>query len=231
MRLGIGTLLAVAAFGGHAACAIAQRPAGSPTSPSFINVCPGAAAFLKREEEREAVARSGPDNLATEPALRDELKEMVARDQAVRSALFIRHDSTQREKLMATDAANLVRLKSIVAKFGFPTRTMVGRDGVQNAWLLTQHADTDIAFQKHVLTIVRARSETDISPGDVAMLEDRIRVHEGKPQRYGSNFDLKTLQPTPIDDPQHVDDRRAQVHLMPMVDYRCLMHEMYQSKR
>lgn len=231
MRFAIGVLVALAALGGRTACAAAQKPATSPTSEGFIKGCPGAAAFIKREKERERIAPSGSNNSVSQPALRNELKQMVARDQAVRTAFFIDHDSTQRARLVATDATNLSRLKSIVAQFGFPTRKMVGSDGVQAAWLLTQHADTDVAFQTRVLSILKARSESDIRPGDIAMLEDRIRVHEGKPQRYGSNFDLKTLQPTPIDDPEHVDERRAQVHLMPMADYRCVMREMYESRK
>jgi pimeloyl-ACP methyl ester carboxylesterase len=38
--------------------------------------------------------------------------------------------------------------------------TMVGRDGMQGAWLLTQHADTDLAFQVPVSPRVAARRTT-----------------------------------------------------------------------
>jgi hypothetical protein len=63
------------------------------------------------------------------------------------------------------------------------------------------------------------------------MLADRIRVNEGKLQRYGSNFDLKTMQPTPIEDAGHVDERRARVHLMPMADYTCEIRQQYATKK
>jgi hypothetical protein len=82
-----------------------------------------------------------------------------------------------------------------------------------------------------VLAVLEARLEGEIRLGDLAMLEDRVRVHEGKPQRYGGNFDLKTMQPTPIEDPEHVDERRAQMHLMPLADYRCVMQIIYKATK
>jgi hypothetical protein len=108
---------------------------------------------------------------------------------------------------------------------------MVGRDGVKNAWLLTQHADTDVAFQKQILTALEARPESEVPAGEIAMRSDRIRIHEGKSQRYGSNFDMKTMEPTPIEDPEHVDERRAEVHLMPMADDRCVMRQAYRATK
>jgi hypothetical protein len=58
---------------------------------------------------------------------------------------------------------------------------------------------------------------------------DRIRIHEAKPQQFGSNFDLRAMKPTPIEDPEHVDKGRAKGHLMPMPDYTCEMRQFYRQ--
>lgn len=52
-----------------------------------------------------------------------------------------------------------------------------------------------------------------------AFLEDRIAVLEGRPQRFGTQFDWDArgeLSPQPIDDPAGVDARRATVGLEPL---------------
>ena len=51
------------------------------------------------------------------------------------------------------------------------------------------------------------------------MLQDRIRVFEGKTQRYGTQLtvaDDGTLSPNPIEDPDGVEERRRAVGLEPL---------------
>lgn len=208
--------------------AFSQAPSSDRSAPSTVaDPCPGGTAFIEREKARESARHAQTGRPPTHPALSAELKQMVARDQEARWASINSPNPANMAAVGTVDAANLPRLKSIVGQFGFPSLAMVGREGVQAAWLLTQHADDDPEFQKHVLALIESAATDDVRPGDVAMLSDRIRIHEGKPQRFGSNFDLRTMQPTPIEDPEHVDERRAKAHLMPMVDYACEMHQVY----
>jgi hypothetical protein len=54
---------------------------------------------------------------------------------------------------------------------------------------------------------------------DAAYLADRIAVLEGRPQRFGSQFDWDedgALSPAPILEPDTVDVRRAQLGLPPL---------------
>ena len=56
-------------------------------------------------------------------------------------------------------------------------------------------------------------------PLEVAMLEDRIRTFEGRPQRYGTQFDWDEhgrLSPLPLEDPAGVDARRRAIGLGPL---------------
>ena len=51
------------------------------------------------------------------------------------------------------------------------------------------------------------------------MLEDRVRAFEGRPQYYGTQYDWDEngqLGPLPIEDPEHVDERRRSVGLGPL---------------
>jgi uncharacterized protein DUF6624 len=56
------------------------------------------------------------------------------------------------------------------------------------------------------------------APALHAMLNDRIRCFEGRPQRYGTQFDWNAageLSPLPIEDPDTVDARRRAIGLGP----------------
>src|SRR5438034_7122772 len=70
------------------------------------------------------------------------------------------------------------------------------------------------------LTLLRGGvSEGEVSPLEVAMLEDRIRTFEGRPQRYGTQFDWDEhgrLSPLPLEDPAGVDARRRAIGLGPL---------------
>lgn len=64
---------------------------------------------------------------------------------------------------------------------------------------------------------------------DLAYLFDRVRVAEGQPQRYGTQFTITNgqLEPAPLEDPANVDERRASVGLMPLAEYVELTRKMY----
>jgi hypothetical protein len=63
----------------------------------------------------------------------------------------------------------------------------------------------------------------------MALLTDRVLVHDGQKQRYGSQFDVKDgkLVAQPVEDLSHLDARRASLGLPPMAEYVKLMHEMF----
>ncbi len=55
----------------------------------------------------------------------------------------------------------------------------------------------------------------EIDPAIIAFLEDRLLTMDGKPQIYGTQFRTvdETTEPFPMEDPEHVDERRACVGL------------------
>src|ERR1051325_6464037 len=177
-----------------------------------------------------------------EPGLRHELLTRAEQDQAIRNEL-ISHGVTNPDKtilarMKAIDTANTKRMQAIVNLYGWPGPELVGQDGSEAAFMLVQHAD--LAFQQKMLPLVeKAYRSGGLTGQDYALLMDRVRVGEGKPQVYGTqakrfeewNGQEPTLQP--IEDEANVDKRRAEVGLPPLAEYREMLKRMYfpQSQR
>ena len=68
-----------------------------------------------------------------------------------------------------------------------------------------------------------AVKEGNAKASDLAYLEDRVLLRQGKKQIYGSQiyYDGETgaFFVQPLEDPDHVDARRASVGLEPLADY------------
>jgi uncharacterized protein DUF6624 len=145
-----------------------------------------------------------------------EILRMTDEDQLMRRKM-----QTMHEELISVDARNTRRLREIVAEIGWPTRTKVGQQAEHLAWLLVQHADRDVAFQRECLALMEAESADEVCPKHLAYLVDRIRLAEGRPQRYGTQLRMggQGLEPAPIEEPARVDDRRHGVGLEPIAEY------------
>lgn len=122
---------------------------------------------------------------------------------------------------VAIDSLNTAWLKTVIAETGWPTVSRVGEQGVHDAMLLVQHADMDRAFQRDVLALMEAGPDRETLGMELAYLTDRVRVHQGAPQVYGTQLNVVGGRPEPfaIEDPDGVDARRAAVGLEPLADY------------
>lgn len=124
--------------------------------------------------------------------------------------------------MMRVDEANTAWLTELTARRGWPGRTLVGEDGAHAAWLLAQHADPQP--QPAFLGMLRgAVAAGEASATDLAYLEDRVRMHAGQPQLYGTQFThgRRGLRPWAIEDPENLDRRRASMGLVPFADYEA----------
>ena len=157
----------------------------------------------------------------TEPALRRELLALSAEDQDARATTG--DDLAVDQAIEVVDAKTTARMKDIIARYGWPGRSMVGREGAHAAWLLVQHS-RDVAFQKTCLE----KLELAVTSGEAqavehAYLYDRVAINTGKPQRYGTQFQGET--PFPIEDESHVDERRKVLGLPTMAETIQQLHE------
>ena len=159
-------------------------------------------------------------------ALRSELLTMAEKDQAVRGRINAEGETPGLlEEESRIDVRNTARMKLIVDEFGWPTRSMVGKDGAWATWLLAMHADHDTEFQRRCLDLMKAALKRDeVSAVHVAYLTDRVRTREGKPQVYGTQYGVidGVRRYFPIEDLEHVEERRAEVGLPPLGKYREL---------
>ncbi len=115
---------------------------------------------------------------------------------------------------------NADSLKGVVDQRGWPGSSLVGHEGAQAAWLVAQHAAGTPEFQRKCLRLLKdAAARGEAEPAYVAYLEDSIRFHERRPQRYGTQFDWDEngeLSPWTLEDPDHVDAYRKSVGLEPL---------------
>ncbi len=112
------------------------------------------------------------------------------------------------------------RLLEIINQYGWPGKSLVGETGARNAWLIAQHAISLPELQRNCLKILKVQANKGEVPLDqIAMLEDRIRIFEGKKQIYGTQFDWdenNQMSPNPIENPEKVDILRKGMGLPPL---------------
>jgi hypothetical protein len=157
-------------------------------------------------------------------SLRDTLLAMAAEDERVRAELAADGSlfDGYHPRMQAVHDKNAARLSEIVARHSWPGRALVGDEAALAAWLVLQHAIAHPDLQRRGLVLLReAVARGDVAAAEVAMLEDRIAVFEGRPQRFGTQFDWNEtgeLAPWAIEDEDGVDERRREVGLSPLAD-------------
>jgi hypothetical protein len=172
--------------------------------------------------------RADTEGMTLDADLRAELLRRVERDQAARLGTRAgAEDAAAAVKAMIlVDGENLPWFKRVVADRGWPGRLAVGEDGANAAWLLAQHADADPAFQRQCLELLTIAAERgDATKSQVAYLTDRVLLHEGQPQEFGTQAIARNGQWAPrlLRDPDGVDERRAAMSLGPLADYLAVI--------
>lgn len=166
-------------------------------------------------------------------ALRAEMREMFRVDQELRHKWMEDGDDQElASEIMEVDRKNTARMRQIIDAHGWPGKTLVGEDGADAAWLLVQHADQDREFQKRCLELMAAAGPDEVRPSNLALLVDRVRVGEGRPQVYGTQFwtdESGQFGPRPIEDEALVDERRASVRLGTLAEDKKTMMDIYQQ--
>lgn len=160
----------------------------------------------------------------------DQLNRLASTDQKIRQEWELlnqnskfwtaEHDALQK-RWRDIDAENLKQVKEIIRACGWPKTT----EASHSAWLLAQHADSDLKFQR----LARGMLETSVkagiaAPRDLAYLADRIAANEHRPQEYGTQFsqpDRCHLVLSEVDDPALVNQRRLAIGLQSLEEYKA----------
>ncbi len=170
------------------------------------------------------------DPNAVDKALATQLDSLYKEDQQYRIALgkLKKEGAPQKSVdsltalLKQADSSNLVFVEQLIAKHGWITPGQAGFMGTQAVFLVIQHADLK-AQKKYYPLIKQAEKDGNILSSNVAILEDRIAVREGKPQPYGSqgyyDAEKKKTYVYPLKDLKNLDSLRKSMGLQPMKEY------------
>ena len=133
-----------------------------------------------------------------------------------------------------TDSINLKIVQQIIEEHGWLGVETVGTIGNVALFMVIQHSGIEI--QKRYFPLMeKAAKEDKLEKSHLALLEDRIRMKEGKKQIYGSqlkwNEKKKINEFYPIEDEKNVNIRRQEVGLEPIESYAKKFGINYESKK
>jgi hypothetical protein len=128
----------------------------------------------------------------------------------------------QWRKIQSKDSINLIKVKNILDKYGWLGYDLIGSKGNGTLFLVIQHADLNTQM-KYLPMMRDAVKIGKASPSDLALLEDRVLMRQGKKQIYGSQIarNPKTGEyyVAPLADPDNVDNLRFEMGLPKLADY------------
>jgi uncharacterized protein DUF6624 len=119
------------------------------------------------------------------------------------------------------DSIDLIRVKDIIGRYGWLGPQDVGERGSMALFLVIQHSDS-LDWATYLPAMQEAVKKGNANPQDLALLEDRLSIAQGKPQRYGSQVRTDSTGKSsfnPIFDEPNVNKRRAAMGLGPLEDY------------
>lgn len=156
--------------------------------------------------------------------LAQKIEQMAKTDQEMREKVRLGGTWDPSSWDTSIDKLHTDELKKIIDTHGWPTIDMVGKQASSNAWLLAQHADHDLPFQKIVLSLLikaHKNKPDSINPSNIAYLTDRVLAAEGKEQEFGTQFIITDtgLELKPTRDRNTLNARRAQYGLDPVEQY------------
>ena len=110
------------------------------------------------------------------------------------------------------DSSNFVFIQAIIAKYGYPGKTLVGEESCDAAWNVIQHSTM---IDKYIDTIKRAAKKNELPFRLFAMMYDRYLLNHKKEQIYGTQISMLHLKDGesgwfvyPIKNPKRVNKLR-----------------------
>lgn len=153
-------------------------------------------------------------------SLQSVLEEIYERDQQIRVELMgLPAGDSSLPSLIARmnriDSTNQVQVEQILADFGWLPRSRVGEKAAGTLFLVIQHSDLE-TMQRYLPVLRTAVQAGEADPTSAAMMEDRVRMYEGKRQLYGTQARSRPKEDGgteyfvwPIENPEEVNQRRA----------------------
>lgn len=117
-------------------------------------------------------------------------------------------------------ATNQRKLLELLDKYGWPTASAVTEYAAAGAALIINHSTHEI--RSHYFPLLEeAFQKGEAQPLRYAKMKDRLLIEEGKKQLFGTQWEFIDNErvPRPIEKPEYVDRRRAEIGLGPLSAY------------
>ncbi len=163
--------------------------------------------------------------------LKNQLEQVLKDDQDLRKQLpelekkyGLKSDEVKKQwdLIEEKDKINLNIVTKLLDEKGFPTQDVVGGTAVTAVFLVIQHSDQKTR-EKYMPMFREAALKGELPNSSYALLKDRTDLGQGKKQTFGSQImtDANTGKSfvRPLEDPENVDKRRAEVGLDPISNY------------
>ncbi len=133
------------------------------------------------------------------------------------------------------DRLNTADLKWLLRVYDWFKISVFGAKADKDAWLIVQHADADLAFQKKILAVLEKLYVVgETSSENYAYLFDRVANSAGdstqrRLQRYGTQgrcIGPGEWEAYPSEDPTNLEKRRAEMKLLSMSEYKKLFKDI-----
>ncbi len=132
-------------------------------------------------------------------------------------------EETIQQKWAEADSINQIKAKAIIKKYGYPGFSLVG-EWSTDFWAIVDHCDDDIAFQDHVLALMKIEvAKNNAGKEEYALLTDRVLVNKKQKQIYGTqvrtNPKTHKATPFPLKYPKQVNALRKKMGMEPLEVY------------
>ena len=161
--------------------------------------------------------------------LREELLKLKKKDdERLKENISRKKSDALIERIRESRENNAARLCPILKQYGWPTTSLVGKDGVEAAFHLLRNSVPQMKFDL-LPVIVAAATVGAISRPNFASYVDRIRLDAGLKQLFGTQATPMDgfLVLFPIEAEAQVDARRKQFELPPLADYLRFLQARY----
>jgi hypothetical protein len=174
--------------------------------------------------------------LKTDQGIREFLDTEVAQARKDTLALLLNYPRAILDKspwliMEKIDSVNIHKVEQIIAKYGYPGKTMVGEPENTAVFYVIEHSNK---IQKYYPLIEKAGKSGELPFKYTAMMLDRKLSGEGKEQVYGTQVFMQTIKNpktgkeehfeyvVPIKNPKAVNKRRRQAGFDSTVEENAL---------
>ncbi|WP_239022869.1 DUF6624 domain-containing protein [Pontibacter mangrovi] len=129
------------------------------------------------------------------------------------------------QEMREIDEENKKAVIAMIEEHGWPGKSMVGPQASSAAFLVIQHIPQEEKeiMEKYLPLLREAANNGEAEKSQLALMEDRVLMYNGKPQLYGSQLKMNNetgqYELHPIEDEANVDKRREEMDMEPLADY------------